>query len=232
MRIAIVEDSAADAKALKEMMLRLLPPELGLAQLDVYDGAADFLAADRYYELLLIDCLLPETSGVELAKTVRRTNTTSAIIFITAYMDYAAEGYETNALRYLLKPVEEEKLAEALTYFAGLQTRDAVVELTGTTRYAAFVKKSEILYVEYVGRKVVVRLEGRAVESHRTMKEFESLLGPDFFFRTAQRFLVNFSHIAEKNDKTLILDNGERVAISGRKLMPFNQAYIRFLRKG
>ncbi|MBR5409102.1 MAG: response regulator transcription factor [Clostridia bacterium] len=220
-----------EADQLKEQTLRLLPETLGRTEIDVYASARQFLNADQYYDLMLIDCLLPDLSGVELAKTIRRTNRTTAFIFTTFYMDYAVEGYETNAMRYLLKPVEDRKLQEALSYFAKQLESQTIVELTGTTRYATFVKKNEILYVEYVGRKLIVRLENKSVESHRTMKELTFVLGDEFFFRTSQRFLVNFKHIAAKNDKTLVIDNGEHVTISGRRLMPFNQAYIQFLKR-
>ena len=232
MRIAIVEDNAAEADLLKEKTQRLLPTGFGAVQIDIYPSAQQYILSEQYYELMLIDCLLPDLSGVELAKTIRKTNSTTAFIFTTAYMDYAAEGYETNALRYLLKPVEDRKLQEALAHFAKTAASTSVVELTGTTRRAAYAQKSEIMYVEYVNRKIVVRLTNKSVESHRTMKEFESILGSEFFFRTSQRFLVNFIHIIEKNDKILVMENGERVMISGRKLMAFNQAYIQFLKRG
>lgn len=232
MRIAIVEDNAAEANLLKKKTQRLLPEGFGAVQIDIYLSAQQYMCSEQYYDLMLIDCLLPDLSGVELAKTIRKTNSTTAFIFTTAYMDYAAEGYETDALRYLLKPVEDNKLQEALDCYTRSISAPSVIELTGTTRRACYVQKKEIMYVEYVNRKIVVRLTNSSVESHRTMKEFERILGSEFFFRTSQRFLVNFIHIIEKNDKILVMENGERVMISGRKLMAFNQAYIQFLKRG
>ncbi len=232
MRIAIIEDNETEAKVLKEKSLRLLPESFGLTTIDLYSTASSFLNADLYYDLLLIDCLLPDLTGVELAKKIRETNTTTAFVFTTAYMDYAAEGYETNAMRYLLKPIEDNKLKEALLYFAHSISESSIVELTGTTRYATYVKTNDILYVEYVGRKIIVRLKEKSVESHKTMKEFENTLNPDFFYRTSQRFLVHFGHIIGKNNNVLIMENGEHVTISRRRLTPFNQAYIHFLKRG
>ena len=232
MQIAIIEDNAAEARQLREKTLRLLPETLGLTTIDLYTSANHFLNADRYYDLLLIDCVLPDMSGVELAKTIRQTNTTTAFIFATAYMEYAVEGYETNAMRYLLKPIEDQKLQEALLFFTKAAAADTVVELTGTIRNAIYAQKSDILYIEYVGRKIIVRLSDKSVESHKSIKEFENTLGGEFFYRTSQRFLVNFKHIISKNNNVLTMQNGERVVISGRKLTAFNQAYIQFLKRG
>ena len=231
MRIAIVEDNAAEAELLKEKTQRLLPEEFGTVHIDIFSSAQQYIVTEQYYDLMLIDCLLPDLSGVALAKTIRKTNSTTAFIFTTAYMDYAAEGYETNAIRYLLKPVEDQKLQEALAHFAKTAANTSVVELTGTTRRAAYAQKNEIMYVEYVNRKIVVRLTNNSVESHRTMKEYERILGSEFFFRTSQRFLVNFKYIIEKRDKTLVMENGELVMVSGRKLMSFNRAYIQYLKR-
>ena len=231
MNIAIVEDNEIEANALKDQILRISDDMVSASSIDLYSSAVQFLEAERYYDLLLIDCLLPDISGVELAKQIRQTNQTTAIIFTTAYMEYAAEGYETNAIRYLLKPISDEKLKEALFHFEKNTEPEQMIELTGTVRYATYVKKSSILYVEYVGRKVIVRMKDSSVESNKPIKAFEDELGTQFFFRTSQRFLVNFRHIIEKRDNLLIMPNGEHVTISRRKLTPFNQAYIQYLKR-
>ncbi|MBQ7687912.1 MAG: response regulator transcription factor [Clostridia bacterium] len=231
MRIAIIEDNAAEAEQLRRKTEALLPKTCLPAFIDVYPSGAQFLKKNLFYELLLIDCLLPDMSGVELAKMIREKNRNSAVIFTTAYLEYASEGYETDALRYLLKPVQDEKLKEALESFARLETEDPVIELTGTTRHAVFTKASKILYVEYVNRRVVVRLEGNTVETQKTITQFEQTLSSDRFFRTSRHFLVNFQHITGKEQNMLIMRNGEHVAISRRKVVAFNHAYIHYLKQ-
>ena len=231
MNIAIVEDNETEANALKDQILRISDDMVSASSIDLYSSAVQFLEAERYYDLLLIDCLLPGISGVELAKTIRQTNQTTAFIFTTAYMENAAEGYETNAMRYLLKPIADDKLKEALLHFEKSAEPEQMIELTGTLRYASYVRKTNILYVEYVGRKVIVRMKDDSVESNKPMKSFENELGTDFFVRTSQRFLVNFKYITEKKDNLLVMQNGEHVTISRRKLIPFNQAYIQFLKR-
>ena len=231
MRIAIIEDNKSEAQALKEQILQLSDDTFAISDIDLYFSAEQFLDRPRYYDLMLIDCLLPEISGIELAKRIRQTNLTTAFIYTTAHMDFAAEGYETDAMRYLLKPISDERLREALLHFSKNTAPEQIIELSGTTRHSVYAKKSDILYVEYVGRKVIVRMKDGSVETNKPMKEFETDLGTDSFFRTSQRFLVNFRHINEKKDNLLIMENGERVTISRRRLIPFNQAYIQFLKR-
>lgn len=232
MHIAVIEDNLAEANSLKNQILHISEDLISDSDIDLYSSATLFLNENRYYDLIMIDCLLPDISGVELAKTIRQTNQTTAFIFTTAYMEYAAEGYETDAMRYLLKPISDEKLKEALICFSKNAKPEEMIELTGTIRNASYVKKASIIYVEYVGRKVIVRLKDGSVESNKPMKAFESELGSEYFFRTSPRFLVNFKHITGKKDNILIMQNGEHVTISRRSLTPFNQAYIKFLKRG
>ncbi len=231
MKLAIIEDNETEAKILKEKTIQLIPQSFGPTTIDVYYSAQQYLKTKLFYDLLLIDCLLPDMSGVELAKYIRQTNQITAFIFTTAYMDYAVEGYEANAMRYLLKPIQDEKLKEALESFSKQAEPDPIIELTGTTRYATYTKTSDIIYIEFVGRKIIAILNDQSVESRKSMKQFETELSPEFFFRTSPRYLVNFSHIISKKNNILIMYNGDQVTISGRKLMAFNHAYIQFLKR-
>lgn len=231
MRFAIVEDNPDQAAALKDQMLALLAGRAVVSACDLFSSCSACLQSKQPYDLYIIDCLLPDGNGVELAKSLRETHPDAEIIFTTAHLEYAANGYETDALRYLLKPVKDDKLLEALNYFLRRRSLDPVIELTGTTRFPDFVKASRILYIEYADRRVLVRLASRTVETQKYIRDFEKELPDDCFFRTSRSFLVNLRHISEKQGNTLIISNGERVTLSKRRLSAFNQAYLQFLKQ-
>ena len=230
MRIAIVEDNAAEAQSLARMTKACAPFVCKIDKEDIFSCGEDFLASKKSYDLVLIDCLLPGESGVELAREIRNTNAVTAFIFVTAYLEYAAEGYETEALRYLLKPVTEKKLAEALTFFAQRTQEDRTIEITGTNRRPVYVKSSQIMYIEAVKRGVVVRTENATVESVRSIAQFEAELGDVYFFRTQRQFLVGFRFVEKKTDDMLVMRGGERVKLSRRKNAAFNRAMTKYIR--
>ena len=230
MRIAIIEDNEAEARLLQERVSALYPGTHPPKDIDLYASGAQYMEQCRYYDLLLIDCILPDFTGVTLAKQIQKAHPASIFIFVTAYMEFAAEGYETNAIRYLLKPITDDKLSEALIHFDRLIAVDPVLELTGTNKHTVYAKRSQILYVETTGRKTVVRLENTTVYSQKSLLTFESELGSDLFFRTHRQFLVNLRHIVRKDNDTLVLSNGERVTISRRNRAAFNTMYMRYLK--
>ena len=230
MRIAIVEDNAAQATELVQMTETCAPFACEIGEEDIFPDAEAFLASRRFYDLVLIDCLLPGKSGVELARELRQENAVTSIIFVTAYLEYAAEGYETEALRYLLKPVTEEKLTEALSFYAQRAQSDRTVELTGSVKHPVFVRSSQIMYIEAVKRGVVVRTERETVESVQSLAQFETELGDVYFFRTQRRFLVGFRYIEKREDDTLVMRGGERVKLSRRRISAFNRAMAKYIR--
>jgi DNA-binding LytR/AlgR family response regulator len=69
---------------------------------------------DKRYDVLLLDIQMPGQNGIELAKKIREEDDIINIIFITAIPDYIQEGYDVEAINYLIKPVDEKKLYECL----------------------------------------------------------------------------------------------------------------------
>lgn len=229
MYIAICEDNLSEAAALKTKIENYMPNSILITRIDIFECAEKLLASDEVYDLVVLDCKLPDIDGVEAARLYREKNRFAAIIFVTAYIEYAAGGYEVDALRYLLKPISNDKLSEALVAFESSIRSDCTVEVRGLHE-PFFVKSSEIMYIEAVGRKTVVRLVGTSVESHKSLAVFEQEIRSDAFFKTRRQFIVNMKYIRRKDGNELYMENGEKVIISRRTLANFNRAYINYLK--
>ena len=117
LRIAICDDSAADRDYLAGLARRWAGQRLHTVQLALYPSAESFLfayAEDKTVQILLLDIEMGQMDGVTMARTLRKDNDGVQIIFITGYSDYIADGYEVEALHYLMKPVDESKLFSVL----------------------------------------------------------------------------------------------------------------------
>ncbi len=122
---------------------------------DVFENGRDFLQAFQKnpYDLVFLDIEMPETDGISLARKLRSLSCDVPIVFLTSHIEYALEGYEVNALRYLTKPIQCEKLNNLLCMNEMLRlgrTEDATEYLQGLidtadTLSAKYVSGDEIL---------------------------------------------------------------------------------------
>ena len=116
-RIAICDDSQADADYIAVLVKAWAQTQGIKILLESFSCAESFLFCyedDKNFDILLLDIEMKQMNGVELAKKIRLANREIQIIFITGYNDYIADGYDVEALHYILKPVHREKLEAVL----------------------------------------------------------------------------------------------------------------------
>ena len=173
-RIAICDDEQLDIKYIKEL-LHIWQEETNISlQIETFNSAESFLfhyADDKLYDIIFLDIELGGMDGVTIAKKIRKENKTVQIIFISGYSDYIAEGYEVEALHYLLKPVNKEKLFSVL---------DRAVE-------EKFVAGASVLVLEkmraYGGNSTInggiMSVPGNAAQKKLGIKDSPELLAED-----------------------------------------------------
>lgn len=135
-------------------------------ELDAYISAEQFLfeSEDKApYDVLIFDIQMKNMNGMELAKTLRRRGYDAVIIFITGVPDYAIEGYEVGAVRYILKPVKEEVLKGLLdSAWAERQKKAEDFFLLGQGADLEKISFDNIIYIEANGH--YVHLKGKDFE--------------------------------------------------------------------
>ena len=158
-------------------------------------------------DLMFLDIQMPQLTGVEFLKTL--TNP-PLVIFTTAYPDYAVEGFELNAVDYLLKPISLDRFMKAVNKAMDkltLERKDDVVpaanENAEENEYI-FVKAdkklikvtfSDIIYIEGLKDYVIIRMDNDRVITLQTMKSLESKLPQNLFKRIHRSYIVSISRI-------------------------------------
>ena len=158
---------------------------------------------NRSVDLMFLDIQMPEISGLSFIKSLE---TKPLFIFTTAFPDYAIEGFELDAIDYLLKPIAfdrfEKGVEKAKEYFR-FKSSDDVAETNMENEYI-FVKAnqkliklsySDIYYVEAFADYVKIFLEDKKIVTLQTMKNMEKKLPAEHFSRVHRSYIVNRNHV-------------------------------------
>ena len=115
LRILVVDDEAPARARLRDLLADLAAAVPNVIAAEAADGIAALeLVADGSVDLALVDIRMPRMDGIELAQHLARLSHPPAVIFVTAYDQYAVKAFELAAVDYLLKPVKAARLADAL----------------------------------------------------------------------------------------------------------------------
>ena len=193
-----------------------------------FESAEEFLfqEAEKTIQILLLDIEMKKMNGVELAEKIRQRNKEIQIIFITGYMDYIQDGYEVEALHYLLKPITEKKLCLVLDR-AAERLQFLEKSLLFTIRSETIrIPLHEIRYLEVQKNYVTIHAQ-EDYEIKQTLQELERNLD-DGFCRTSRSFIVNLHYIKRITKKEVILNDGTEIPLSRGMYDAINQAMIHY----
>ncbi len=228
-RLAICDDNQTDVAYLQSLLKRWAASTETAMKIESFPSAEAFLfryEEDKSFDLLLLDIEMGQMSGVELARRVRQDNRQVQIIFITGYMEYIAEGYDVEALHYLLKPVTEEKLRAVLDRAARrFESREKALCLcvSGT---AMRIPLREIRYLE-VQRNYVTVHGQEAWTVKKTLNELEEELDRSFF-RTSRSHIVNLHYVRKITRTQVTLKDGDELPLSRKLYEEMNRAMIHY----
>ncbi|WP_299888256.1 LytTR family DNA-binding domain-containing protein [uncultured Lacinutrix sp.] len=153
-------------------------------------------------DLVFLDINMPEISGIAFAKSI---NKDIKVIFTTAYRDYAVEGFELQAVDYLLKPIAFERLLKAVNaYFDVYKSKDQVSNKTEASVDFMFVRSdrrmlkidfSSIIYVESYSDYIKIHLPNKTIVTRETISAIEAKLPKQQFIRIHRSYIISLKHI-------------------------------------
>ena len=228
-RISICDDNAAEAAGIEAMVGTWAQAHHYAAETAVFSSAEQFLfqyAEQKDYDMLLLDIEMDGISGVELARRIRRENRTVQIIFITGYSDYILDGYEVEALHYLMKPVSPKKLSQVLDRAVEKLRRSEKALLLETREGMARVPLHTIRWIEVRQNYVTVHADSD-ITVKKPLSELEQSLD-ELFFRTGRSFIVNMNEISRVSKTDVTLKDGTSVPLSRGLYDKLNRAMINY----
>ena len=194
-------------------------------------------------DLVFLDIQMPEMTGFDVVEALRGVYM-PAIVFVTAYDEWAVRAFEVQALDYILKPFEDERLFAVLqrvkAYFASAQPADfmskvqaLLSERMGATRYltrllvresgtVSFIPLDEVDWIEAADYYARVHTGKKTQLVRYTMNDLEKQLDPQQFLRVHRSAIVNVARvkeirIAHQNHHAIVLSGGTTVPLSRSK---------------
>lgn len=234
MRIAICDDEKAHLILLKDSCLRWGESCGERVEVLCFSSAEAFLFAyeeDKRLDVLLLDIQMPGLSGMDLAWRLREGRDSLTLALITAVPDFALEGYQVDALAYLIKPVSDEAMFALLDKVRS--RRQPPFLLVDHEDQTSRVPVSDILYMESQGHNTLIVCTEKELISPHVLGFFENLLTDQFagqFHRCHRCYLVNLAHTASIHKKEVLLDQNHRVPVARGRFEPLSRAYMAYYR--
>lgn len=198
MKVIIVDDEPLALDVLETYIEKM--PNLELVARCQNAFEANDALKQHDVDLILLDIQMPQLTGIEFVKSLSRP---PAIIFTTAYPDYAVEGFELDAIDYLLKPISMDRFMKAINKAEEKINVPSIHGEAENENYL-FVKADkklvkvnfdDVIYIEGLKDYVIIRMENSRVITLQTMKSLETKLPDKFFKRIHRSYIINLSKI-------------------------------------
>ncbi|MEN9441481.1 MAG: hypothetical protein RLZ33_1558 [Bacteroidota bacterium] len=235
----LVEDERLAREELKSLLKEYLEVDIIGEAKNGEEGIA--LIKEQKPDLVFLDINMPGMNGFEMLKHLEEI---PRVIFVTAYDEYALKAFEVNALDYILKPVDPERLREAIQKLsseddfvsaqsAGIARKDRFLTVNDRVfikdgEKCWFVELSKVRMLESDGNYVKVYFDNFRPLILRSLNSFEERLDPEHFFRANRKFIINLQWVSSienwfNGGLQVELREGEKVEISRRQAIRFKE---------
>lgn len=187
-----------------------------------------FAHSEAPFDGVLLDIEMPGQNGMDFARSLREKGDKLPIIFITGFAEFMSQGFEVDAIHYLLKPVDKTKLFECLNKLRSAEkTKTLVFESAqGLLR----IPENDIIYGEAFGHNTSLHCINGVYELNFGISKLEKRVNEKIFIRCHRSYLVNLNYVWKTDRENVNLDNGENLPLSRRMYDEFNRALLRFYR--
>lgn len=228
MRIAICDDEERYRIELKTILDKLLiNADYNIDTFDDGNKLSESFSEDPY-DIVFLDIEMPAVDGITLAKRIRSRSENVFIVFLTSHIEYALEGYEVNALRYLTKPVDINKLKEVIKYVQDKHGngRQIIIKEDGEE---ILIHLDEVIYMESMNQNIRIVTTKREYTIRYNLSDFEEQLKNDGFFRIHRGYLIALSKIKSFSKGDVLMEDGTMLPVSRSNQKALKEALYSFV---
>ena len=235
MKIAICDDETIILDEVSSY-IKKYSEQSGKSELEVFpfNSASSLLNSidnGALFDIFMLDVYIGDEMGTTLAREIRARGIESPIIFLTTSVEHAPQGYETGTLRYLIKPLEPEKLYEAMDA-ALLQAEKITKQLIRlkTENGIESINANNIMYSESHDHHQYIKLDnGQLLKVRTTVSELYAMLAKnDGFVRLGSAYIINLRNIKNLTSSEILLYNNTTIPIPRGKYAELKKVFWNF----
>lgn len=232
MKVIIIDDEPLARSIVKEYLQKY--PQIEIVE-ECNDGLEGLKAIQQHQpDLVFLDIQMPKINGFEMLELIEQP---PAVIFTTAFDEYAIKAFDTHAIDYLLKPFSQERFDKAIqkwTEQKNVSSEKATQELLETASQSPaqsqrivvkngskikIIPVQDVFYLEAADDYVKIHTKDGYFLKNKTMNHFEQVLDPQHFVRSHRSYIINIQQITridpyEKDNHVAILKSGVKVPVS------------------
>ena len=230
MRIALCEDEKMHAAVTQDIIRQWSASREQDVEIAIYESAEAFLKDFHRgvkYDLSFLDIHLGGMSGIDLARSIRQFDMSMLIVFVTNFRDYVFEGYEVSAFRFLMKPVKERGVVEALNAASEICRRRGESYFTIVKEDAIQrIAKSGIVYFATQNHYIHVHTFDGVHVIRGKMSSLDDEFAKPMFVKCNRGIMINVEHISSIRKDQVSMVNKETLPLSRVYWEELNRCYI------
>lgn len=212
-RFAICDDDESIGEKIKPIINNYANAHRFEALVDCHYSGEELLLSDKVYDLIILDYQMGQLNGLDAARLLREKNCTCAIIFLTNFPHFVYDAFTVNTYRFFEKPLQPERLEEALESFFKMYGFDYPLLLKSEYETIC-VETKNIVFLEANNKSCKINLQDRCISCSKTMATVSNLLPRNHFYKVNRAYIVNFNFIEKYNNEYIFFKNGEKVPVS------------------
>jgi len=231
MKIAICDDEAVFCEQLKHY-LKHYYKSLDVS-IETFSSGEIFLETYKLdslaYELIFMDIEMKQLDGIEVARVIREYNRDVILIFLTSHVEYAMDGYEVDAFRFLGKPVSEKKLVEALHDVQRERERNRRLLIKEADK-EFMLRHKDIVSIEAQNVMIHIKTMDHSYVIRKKLLHMEEEVEGTVFYKPHRSYLINLGFVTNYNNKGITMENGDVIPLSRNKLAELKRALMLYVK--
>ncbi len=232
LQIAVCDDETYYRNRIYSLLSEYLEARSLNASIDIFSSGKEFLSErDNLvkYDIVFLDINMEEVDGIQTAQKICDYQSGTCIVLVTAFLNYALEGYKVGAVRYIMKDALEIQMPECM---------EAVLKKMQIQKITFSFLEGEktlytdnILYVESRRHKCLfyyMEKETVTYQMYGKLDQLEEALSAYRFLRIHKSFLVNMKHIRRISNYLAVLDCGEELPVPRLRFQKVREAFVAY----